>query len=171
MQEIWKDIPNYEGLYQVSSLGRVKSLSREVCNSSRCYISKELILKSSLSTRGYPQVVIFNKATSKTRSVHQLVAESFLNYKPNRLLRLVVDHKNDIKTDNTLINLQIVTQRYNTCKTQGKYSSKYKGVSWDEKSKKWRAEITIDNNKKYLGLFKCELAASLAYQNKLKEII
>ena len=168
--EIWKDIPGYEGLYQVSSLGRVKSLSREICNSKRCYISKEKILKISISNNGYFKVNLFNFGIEKTFMVHKLVAMAFLNHKPNGY-ELVIDHINDNKLDNRVENLQIVTQRFNTYKTQGKHSSKHKGVYWCKNRKKWKSAIRINGEKKHLGSFKCELAASYAYQKALKELL
>ena len=156
--EIWKDIPGYEGLYQVSNLGRVKSLK----------YNKERILKCGINTHGYNIVVLCDNGKPKTKNVHQLVAMSFLNHNPCGF-KLVIDHKNDIKTDNRLENLQIVTSRFNNHKTQGKYSSKYKGVYWNVQKKKWRSQINIKNRLIWLGDFKCELAASYAYQKALKE--
>jgi len=170
MGEIWKDVIGYEGLYQVSSLGNVKSLSREMWNGHKFLISKDRILTPTLNTKGYPQVRIYKKGIAKTRTIHQLVAESFLNHTRDGSMKLVVDHINDVKTDNRVDNLQIVTNRFNVCKTQGKYTSKYKGVHWYKRDSNWRAAITIDNKNTHLGYFNCELAASLAYQTKLKEI-
>ena len=72
--------------------------------------------------------------------------------------------------DNRVENLQIVTSRFNNRKTQGKYSSKYKGVHWNKQNKKWKVEITINKKIKYLGLFIDEYEASLTYQNALKNI-
>ena len=158
--EIWKDIEGYEGFYQVSNLGRVKSL--------KC--GKERILKQYLNTHGYCQVSLSKKNTKPIKRVHQLVAQTFLNYKPCRIKK-VVDHINDIKTDNRLDNLQVVTQRFNCCKTQGRYSSKYKGVSWHSTNKSWRAKITINGKKKDLGCFKIEEEARDAYQNALKKLL
>ncbi len=82
----------------------------------------------------------------------------------------MIDHVNDIKTDNRAENLQLVTSRFNTCKTQDRYTSNHKGVCWDKKANKWVTQIHINGKQKKLGYFACELKASLAYQNKLKEI-
>lgn len=169
MNEIWKDIPEYDGLYQISNIGNVKSLSREICNSLRCYISKEKILKQKKNPDGYYTVNLCNNNNCKTFRIHKLVAIAFLNHIPCGY-ELVIDHINDIKTDNRVENLQIVTQRFNVKKTQGKYSSKYKGVCWDKHARKWISRIVINKIKVYLGLFNCELAAHVAYQNKLKQI-
>ena len=152
--EIWKDVIGYEGLYQISSLGNIKSFKRK----------KEIMLKPSIGDRGYYVVTLSNK-----RKIHQLVAEAFLNHKSHGMT-LVVDHINDNKLDNRVENLQILTQRKNAFKTQGNYSSKYKGVSWFKTRNKWRSGISINGKYKHLGLFNCELSALLAYQNAVNKI-
>jgi TATA-box binding protein (TBP) (component of TFIID and TFIIIB) len=90
---------------------------------------------------------------------------AFLNHKPCGM-KLVIDHINDNKFDNRLENLQITSVRYNTCKKQEKYSSKYKGVSFRKSDKKWVARIFIDGKIIYLGAFVNEYDAHLAYQKK-----
>ena len=97
--EIWKDIPNYEGYYQVSNLGNV---SRVNSNSN---------LKAG-NTHGYLQVVLCVNKQKKNYKVHQLVAMAFLNHKPCGM-KLVVDHINGKKTDNRVENLQVITNRNN----------------------------------------------------------
>ena len=156
-KEEWKPVKDYEGLYEVSSLGRVKSLK----------FGKEKVLSQGMLR--YCNVVLCDDKKRTTRTVHQLVAEAFLGHTPNGM-KLVVDHINDDKLDNRLENLQIITQRNNAFKTQGKHSSKYKGVSWCKSRNKWGAHIYTNGKLKYLGLFNCELTASIAYQNKLKTI-
>lgn len=162
IMEEFRDIQGYEGLYQVSNLGRVKSLGNDKTR-------KEKILNPSIDGNGYFHVRLYKDCKSKTTKIHQLVAISFLNH-TRCGHKLVVDHINDIKTDNRLENLQIITQRENAYKTQCRYSSQYKGVYWHKVSNKWKAKITINRKQIHLGYFKCELAASAAYQNKLKEI-
>ena len=159
IMEEFKDVIGYEGLYQISNLGNVKSLK---CN-------KEKILKLCITDDGYNKVNLYNNKLPKTFRVHQLVAMAFLGHTPDGM-ELVVDHINDNKLDNRVENLQIVTQRENAFKTQGNYSSKYKGVNFDKELNKFRAQIYIDGKLRHLGFYKCELQAALAYQNKLKEI-
>lgn len=158
-KEVWKPIPNYEGLYEVSSLGRVKSLK----------FNKERILKNTIRSDGYLVVGLFKYRIKKDKKVHQLVAMAFLNHTPNGN-KLVVDHINGDKYNNTVYNLQLITQRQNISKMNGKFSSKYIGVSWDSNSNKWKAMIYFNGKQYHLGLFNCELSASLVYQNKLKEL-
>lgn len=169
MEEIWKDIIGYEGLYQVSSFGRVKSLSRDSFNGKTFFKTKEKILSTCTRGKGYEEIVLRKKGKRKCYTIHQLVAMTFLNHVPCGQ-KLVVDHINDIKTDNRLENLQVITQRENAFKTQGKYSSKYKGVHKDKNRTNWRACILINKKKINLGSFKSEYEAHLAYQEALKSI-
>jgi hypothetical protein len=161
-KEEWKSITNYEGLYEVSSLGNVKSLGNNKTK-------KEKVLKPRLNRCGYYQVYLSKLNVPSTFNIHQLVAVAFLNHKPCGH-KLVVDHINNNKTDNREDNLQIVTQRFNTCKIKVNYTSEFKGVSWHKRSNKWTSRISLDNKSIHLGMFDCELKASLAYQNKLKTL-
>jgi hypothetical protein len=170
MEEIWKDIPEYEGLYQVSNLGRVKSLPKEwTVGNGTIKRHSGKILKLHANRHGYLMVRLSKNIKPRGFGVHQLVAIAFLNHKPCGL-KLVIDHVNDNPSDNRVENLQIVTQRYNSHKTQGKYSSQYKGVSWSKKYKKWQSLILMNGKRKHLGYFTDEYEAHLAYQNALKQI-
>ena len=157
--EIWKDIPNYEGMYQVSSLGRVKSLR----------FNKEKILKPSIRTDGYLKVGLTKNKETKNITVHLLVATSFLNHKNDGTNKIVVDHINSIKTDNKLKNLQLISNRYN-CSKDRKGISKYTGVTWFKRDKKWKAQIFKNNKQIHLGYFNTEIEASKAYQKELKNV-
>ena len=158
MKEIWKDIPNCNDKYKASNLGRIKSLK----------LNRELILSQNINIRGYYKVNIYVNNKRKTRIVHQLIAEAFLNHIPKK--GITIDHINNIKTDNRLENLQILTQRQNTIKSTPKGSSKYLGVSWSKKRKKWTTQLNINKKRTYLGAFDTELEAHDVYQNKLKEL-
>ncbi len=105
IEEVWKDIPGYEGYYQVSNLGRVKSLSRK-------FSPKEIILKSVINRCGYEMVALQREHKSKSCTVHRLVAIAFLGQS-----HLEVDHVNGIKTDNRLVNLEFVTPSENSKRT------------------------------------------------------
>jgi len=160
--EIWKDIKDYEGLYKVSNLGRVKSLK----------FGKERILSAATNASGYSLVALYKDGKTKAITVHQLVSMAFLSHKPCGY-KLVVDHINTFKTDNRLQNLQLITHRENLSKDKrwsSKYTSKYTGVFWYKPTQKWRAQIRINGKIKYLGSFKSELEASEAYQSKLETI-
>jgi hypothetical protein len=168
-EEIWKDIPGYEGLYQVSNLGNIKSLSREIKRNG-FYISKEKILKHNVNNGGYLYVNLFKDKIGKTKYIHSLVAIAFLNHIPNGTQEIVVDHIDSNKKNNRLDNLQLITQRENTSKLK-RGVSKYTGVCWCKKERVFKASILIDKKRINLGSFKCETSAHLAYQNKLKQII
>lgn len=168
MNEIWKDVPGYEGLYQVSNLGNIKSLSRLKINGLSSYISKDLIMKQQKDRNGYLYILLHNN-NIKIFKVHQLVAMAFLNHTPCGH-KIVVDHINHDKTDNRVENLQLITNRENCSKDVKNKTSKYTGVSWDKHRGRWTSKIKINGNTINLGRYKCELEASEAYQNKLKEI-
>ena len=170
--EVWKDIPNYEGLYQVSNLGNVKSLPREMLKGKNKFISKEKFLKPSINGHGYYNISLYKEGEEKKIAVHILVAMVFLNHIPDGTNRIVPDHKNDNPSDNRAENLQLLTNRQNTAKgyLRKKTSSKYTGVSWCKGNNKWRATIYIGNKIKHLGYFTDEYEAHLAYQRALNDL-
>jgi len=167
--EIWKDVPNYEGLYQVSNLGNVKSMPRMSslsCKGQR--FIKERPMKQNI-IRGYFLVGLCKNGLKKHYSVHQLMAICFLDHTPNRHV-IVVDHINSIKTDNRLCNLQLITNRQNVVKDIKNKTSKYTGVSWSKQNKNWRADIKHKGIRIRLGHFNNEKEASQAYNNYLNII-
>lgn len=168
-KEIFKAIPGYEGCYEVSDLGRVKSLSREIKKGKIIFTSKERILKPVIITTGYYKVSLRKDSKTETKKVHKLVAIAFLNNIPNGTTKLVVDHIDNNKINNRLDNLQLISQRENTSK-ESKGSSKHIGVSWFKRDNKWHASITVNGRKIYLGSFKYEEKASNAYQEALTRI-
>lgn len=169
-KEIWKDIPNYEGYYQVSNLGRVKNLKRFVkAKSNSTRLVKERILKIGVDGAGYLVVDLNKDGKGKTFKVHKLVAMAFLGHKPCGY-KEVIDHFDNNKFNNKLENLQITTNRHNSTKDRKGGTSKYTGVSWDKNANKWVCKIYINGKQNYLGLFENELDANNAYQNALKKL-
>ena len=161
--EEFRDVIGYEGIYQISNMGRVKSLARESFTGRRL---NEKILKPYLENAGYFKVVLTKDGKKKTRTIHQLVAEAFLDHTPCGY-KLIVNHKNFIRHDNRAENLEIDTQRNNTNKKHIKSSSEYVGVTWSKQGRKWRANIRIKNKIKHLGLFTNEQDAGNAYEAAL----
>tara|TARA_R110000744_G_C19063636_1_gene529288 strand:+ start:86 stop:598 length:513 start_codon:yes stop_codon:yes gene_type:complete len=169
--EEFRDIKGHEGSYQVSNLGRVKSLARMITESNgKKRPLNSRVLKASVNKRGYYQVGLTKDGKTKSRTIHQLVAESFLNHKPFGF-KLVVNHIDHNKLNNKLDNLELITSRQNTNKKHIKSSSDYVGVCWHKNKKKWQAQIFIKDKTKYLGYFTDELEASKAYEKALNEII
>ena len=89
--EIWKDIPDYEGYYQVSNYGRVKSLERKVKRGNHFMIIVSKIKKQYLNVRKYLTITLQKNNSKKTFQIHQLVSFSYLNHKPQQYKK-VVDH-------------------------------------------------------------------------------
>ena len=81
--------------------------------------------------------------------------------------KLIVDHINNDKLDNTVENLQYITQRLNSSKDKKNTSSIYTGVSWNKEKKKWKSCIRINGKSKHLGYFTDELEASNTYQKAI----
>lgn len=167
--EIWKDIPNYGGIYQVSNFGNVKSkerISLHPISGMNNLKGKEL--KKGLSSSGYYIVNLF-KEKNNTILVHKLVAISFLNYIPNNR-KLVIDHIDGNKLNNNLENLQIITQRENIIKSKNKKNdtSKFIGVHFNKRAKKYQSQIYYNNKRIHLGYFNNELDAKNAYIDFIK---
>ena len=98
MKEIWKNIKNYESIYEISNLGRIKSLK------------KGIILKQFKNTNGYFQVELWKNKKGKKFLVHKLVAENFISNKNNFSF---INHKDENKENNCTNNLEWCTAKYN----------------------------------------------------------
>lgn len=109
MTEIWKDIEGFVGFYQISSLGRVKSLHR-LHRAANPYMQSERILKPRLNSSGYLYVDLYNDGKHKRCFVHRLVALHFVP-NPNNLQE--VNHKDENKTNNKANNLEWCSRSYN----------------------------------------------------------
>jgi hypothetical protein len=164
--EIWKDIPNYEGHYQVSNFGRVRSLSKKMYKKS---LINENILRCFDNSKGYLITCLTKNNKKKSFKVHQLVAMAFLNHIPNGL-NIIIDHIDNNPLNNTLENLQLITVRENNSKDKNGYTSQYVGVCFDKDRNKWRSVIVINKKQNNLGRFDNEYDAHLAYQKALEEI-
>ena len=119
INEEWREVQGYEGLYEVSIFGRVKSVERI---DSSGHHRKEKILKPKKTKCGYLLVVLSKELKHKCFLVHILVAQAFI---PNPDNLPVVNHINEIKTDNRVTNLEWCTQRYNIRYSQAKPVNQY----------------------------------------------
>ena len=141
--EIWKAVPDYNGLYEASSMGRVRSIGRTVKhprNENMLFYRKGRILKWEFDKYGYPVVTLSKDGRTKTHKVHRLVASAFIP-NPNNLPQ--IDHINNRKYDNRPENLRWCTTQQNTtwrdefhrpkvvCKETNKaFSSSYEAAAW-----------------------------------------
>jgi hypothetical protein len=96
VEEVWKDVPGFEGKYQASDLGRVKSIKR----------NRERILAQHIDKLGYPRLTLWWKGKLESKRVHGLVTEAFFGARPGGL---TVNHKDGDKTNNRLSNLEYLT--------------------------------------------------------------
>ena len=148
-EEIWKDIVDYEGLYQISNQGRVKSLK----------YGKERIMKPGNNGDGYLFVWLWKNGERKKYKIHRLVAQAFL-HNPNNLPQ--VNHKDEDKTNNKVDNLEWCSSKYNInygtrnqrcvdkiSKPVLKYSKN------GELIKEWKSLADVERN---LGYFKTNIS-------------
>ena len=124
-EEIWKDIKDYEGLYQVSNLGRVRSLNYNRTNESK-------VIKETIDINGYAYVDLSKRGEKKRYKVHRLVADTFISKidsKDN------IDHINTIRTDNRVENLRWCTHKENMNNkiTKINLSNSLKGRTFNKK--------------------------------------
>lgn len=150
-KEIWKDIPGYEGLYQVSNWGQVKSIK----------FGNERILKACLDKSQYLGIVLSINGKRTFYKVHQLVAITFLGHIRNGM-ETVVNHIDNNPLNNHLDNLELVTSRYNnSChKTDV-------GVGWYKALNKWWSTIYLNDKNIHLGYFTDKQEALDMYQKAL----
>ena len=165
-KEIWKDVKDYEGLYQVSNLGNVKSLYDA---SHKKY--RELIMKPSMNSWGYLQIGLCKNGKQKPTRINRLVAIAFELPIPEHLRhipieRLEVNHKDEDKTNNCVWNLEWCNSKYNnnygthnarvsealkgvpkTEETKRKMSESKKGVPKSEETKRKMSEAHINGKK------------------------
>ena len=104
MDEVWKDVKGYEGKYQVSNLGNVKSLLDKQLN------KREMILKPSLSHKGYLKVFLSKDSKKSSKTIHRLVAEAFI---PNLENKKTVNHIDGNKANNRVDNLEWLSNSEN----------------------------------------------------------
>lgn len=113
MQEIWKEVEGYAGLYEVSNLGRVRGVAREVRVRNRQHDTakiRERMLSMKISNCGYLMCCLSKNGVDKRVVVHRLVAKAFL---PHSHKKNCVNHINGVKTDNRQDNLEWVTNKEN----------------------------------------------------------
>ena len=158
--EDWKTISGFP-IYQSSDFGRVK------------YVRTTEILKPTLDGRGYLHAILSKDKKHFTKTMYKLIANDFTP-KPETDARLVVGHIDRNKLNNMFNNLRWISSHHqnlmNASKTKNPTSSTYKGVDFNNSNSKWIAQIKLNKNQIYIGLFANGNDAALAYNEKATEL-
>lgn len=145
MKEIWKDIPEYEGVYQISNLGNIRSLDRTIKDKNKTYLLHGKTLKQGL--RNSYKVINLNKnATRKSYQIHRLVAEAFI---PNPNNYNIVNHIDENPTNNNVNNLEWCNQKHNVNHSKYKMCHPRNTKLSTKTNEKY---INIKNNKYRVGI-------------------
>lgn len=153
--EIWKDVKNYEGFYQVSDIGSIKSILRIITASNgQKRRFKGRVIKPGLNSGGYYGVTLCKNGKPYYSLVHTLVAIAFKGHKPNGF-EAIITHKDGDKLNNKVDNLEII-ERVRV--------SMFKGVVWNSKKLCWQAK----GDGFFMGQFMNEGSAHIAYKNYIK---
>lgn len=154
MLEEWKDIKGYEGIYQVSTLGNIKSLERTYWHGDRWYHQKERLLSLTCDSSGYKSVMLYDAQHQSRRvMVHLLVAKAFI---PNPDNLPEVNHIDEDKTNSKVDNLEWCTRLYNANYGTGRkrwYDAMRKSHAWDKMSDERKAQIS-ESMKKHIAMRK-----------------
>ena len=159
----------FETNVEVTKCGKVRKVKVDFTQRTRHIgeIDFNLIKK----TRGYSEFSINVKNLGlKKVYVHQLVAAAFLDYKFQGH-KMVVDHINSNKENNSLDNLRVITTRENNSKERRIKTGLPTGVCWNKNAKKYMSQIFYNKKAYYLGIYKTIEEASNAYESKLKTLI
>lgn len=168
--EIWVDIEGYENLYQISDLGRVKSLKTKILNRGGTYRSVEIkILKLSSDKDGYRLIGLTKNNKRVTKKVHRLVAEAF---HPNPDNLPLVNHIDHDKSNNRKDNVEWCLSRYNSIYSKNKKNSSSSkiGVCWKKTNNNWTSHIFINGKQHHLGSFISEMDAGLMYEKASENV-
>ena len=155
--EVWKDIPNYKGVYKVSNLGRIKTFKFNKVKYLNSSYPKDLRKRVSLYLK--------NKKTQK-HTIAVVMGMAFLNFKPSGN-KIVIDHIDNNPKNDYLYNLQVISNRKNVTKDRINKTG-HTGVK--KNGKKWCAKINVNNKRIYLGTYNSKIEASQAYQQELNKI-
>jgi hypothetical protein len=152
-EEIWKDITDYEGLYQISNLGSVKSIERVTTKGNGFdYNVKEIIMKPYLSF-GYHIIDLCKNSIYNKFKVSRLVALHFIKNENNLTSHNQINHRDKNPQNNDIENLEWISNRENSShnKIGGNFTSKFIGVSWEATHKKFRCRIQINGKQESIG--------------------
>ena len=169
MEEIFNPIKDYEGLYEVSNYGIVKSLCRTVTRvDGRTMRIKEKLLKLIKNNNGYYNVHLCKNGKMKFALLHQLVWDNFTEMVTPKGFE--IDHIDGNKLNNCIDNLQLLSHRENCAKGWQQLETKYPtGVSWNKNEQRFIAQIQLSGVLKKLGYFDNVDDASEAYKIELNK--
>lgn len=157
MTEIWKDIPEYEGLYACSNLGRIKSLTPR-------YRNRDILRQFPRNKSGYLAVNLCKDKKHKIFHVHKLVISTFMSDDAS-----VIDHIDSNKTNNNLSNLRPCTSRQNVHFYRAKLKGDI-GIYYRKNRNAWIARIWNNGKSEFLGYFKDKSLAQKSFNNRLNAI-
>lgn len=179
-EEIWKDIIDFEGRYQVSDHGRIRSVLSN--HGKRQEKIKSVRLRSATCAYLYVRLSILDKPHHE--AVHRAVAKAFV---PNPENKPMVNHKDGVKLNNNASNLEWVTcsekylhaysiglsashiaERHRGLKSGS--TSKYHNVSWDTTREKWKATLKDKGRMVFQKRFDCELEAAIYVDTMLDQL-
>jgi len=164
MREIWKDIPGYEGSYQASNLGRIKSLQRVITRfNGETQTINQRILKPRNHVQGYDNIVISLNHKKCNKTVHRWIMTTFCGNS-----NLHINHINGNKKDNRLVNLEYVTALKN-CNHHVRVLKRKKKYGAYPKNNSWVSVINIKGRIIHLGCFENKDQAHNAFYNNYFE--
>jgi len=157
--EKWKSIDGFKGIYEVSDFGRVRSISR-IDSLKREKEGK--VLMPHVNRYGYSVITLHLHGKNHLKTIHRLVASAFL---PDYSELLQVDHVNGDRGNNYISNLRMTNQTNNNgnARKLNPSSSKYKGVTWHKRDKRWIARIQKEGKQFQIGYYLDEIEAARAY--------
>ena len=138
MEEIWKDINGFNGVYQISNFGKVKSNDQYVRNGVGIAVKHGKQITPNLSTSGYYEVHLYRNQKRYVRMIHRLVAEHFIE-NPNDYPQ--VNHKDENRLNNNADNLEWCTAKYNS-----NYGNRSIKLSLSQPTRKTILQFDLDNN-------------------------
>lgn len=165
--EQWKNVTGYNGAYMVSDLARIKAMPRYVKHPINGFSFKKEKIRRLSIVDGYPHIIFCKNGILKSRSIHTVVAEEFLNHRFSKDVDLVVDHINNNSMDSRLVNLQLITYRDNLSKDR-KGKSGLKGVF--SNGNNFIARIRIEGRLTNLGTYKSKTEAHNKYLEVLSNL-
>lgn len=163
MTEVWENIKGYEGLYQVSNIGRVKALRKIVHYNNAQRTQEERIMRPEVIKKGYLRVLLCFKGTQKHQQVHRLVYSAFKGDIPEGIL---INHKDLDKKNNCIDNLELMTNRQNAHHYRRSVGRSLPlGVS--KVRNKYKAVIQINKKAIRLGVYDTPEQAGAVFQKAI----